>query len=475
VPSVANSEAQVRRAGTVQPSEERFAPLIWTLVVAAYLLAAIGSTPVGITIWDEVDYLAEAQAIREGAPLLDGRSYHPGTGENRPRFPLGWPLLLAPITRAPWPAPFALPVALHLLGTGLFARLLRKRGLSSLWALLYFAQPGSLLFSRTLMAESLSSALCVGMLLAADGRRAGILGLLAASSLVVKPSMALAAIPFVGAWLIFEVPAVRRLRAAFQGAAGALVPLLVWAWLRHANLAGAQNYFAWVTATPSFRHVVLVLVTFTVAWPGLPLSVLRARPSERAGAMGDLVLLLFYKYDYVGPSWAATLVVGVRLLLPAVIMLLPAYAALLSSLPQFLARTTVMALILCALTLPPLFMNTLASRRRVLDAVSSRTLRELRPGCAVGYTPFAVKLLEPFPEHRLLGFADEEALRNELLRGGCVDLLSPRAFLTTHEGRFEDPGFFASLTGRFPKCELERSGAERIVRLYPLGARASCD
>ncbi len=313
------------------------------------------------------------------------------------------------------------------------------------------------------------------MLLAANGRRAGILGLLAASSLLIKPSMALAAIPFVAAWLVFEVPAVQRLRASLQAGAAAFVPLLAWAWLRHADLAGGQNYFAWVTATPSFRHLALVLVTLMVAWPGLPLAILRARPSERAGALADVALLLFYKYDYVGPSWAATLVVGARLLLPAVIMLLPAYAALLSSAPQFLRRAVAVALLLCALVLPPVFMKTLASRRKVLDDVSSRTLRELRPGCAVGYTPFAVKLLEPFPERGFLGFADEATLRSELLRGGCVDLLSPRAFLTTHEGRFEDPGFFASLTQQFPKCELDRSGAERIVRLYPLGALASCD
>jgi hypothetical protein len=446
------------------------------VVVAVYLIGAVCSNPVGITIWDEVHYLGEAQAIRERAPLLDARSYHPGIGEGRPSYPLGWPLLLAPMTRAPWPVLFAMPVALHLLGTALFARLLRKRGLSSLWAMLFFAQPTSLLFSRTLMAEALSSVICVGLLLAANGRRAGILGLLTTLSLLVKPSMALAAIPFAITWLAFEVPVNRRPAAALQATVGALGPLLAWAWLRHEDLAGAANYFFWVTATPSFRHMGLVLVTFAVAWPGLPLAIPRARPSERAGALGDVGLLLFYEYDYLGPSWGATLVIGARLLLPAVIMLLPGYADLLSSSPQFLRRIIMVALLLFALAVPPLFMKTLASRRQALDTVSWSTLRLLRPGCAVGYTPFAIKLLVPFPQLRLLSsIADEATLANELLHGGCVDLLSPSILLTTDERRFADPGFFSRLTRRFPNCGLERPGAERIVRLYPMGALAACD
>ena len=456
--------------------EGRFSPLVWAVVVIVYLLAVTLSQPIGATIWDEVVYFAEAGAIREAAPLLDAHSYRPGTGEGRPGYPLGWPLLLAPTTRAPWPAPFAMPVALHLLGTVLFAHLLRKRGLPSLWALLYFAQPAALLFSRTLMAEALSSALCVGLLLAADGRRAGILGLLATLGLLFKPSMTVAAVPFAAAWLVFEVPIDLRLKAALHTVTGALGPLFVWAWLRRAGVEGAPGYFSFVTATPSLRHVALLLVTLALAWPGLPLAILRARPSERAGVLGNVGVLVFYAYDYVGPGWAATLVIGSRLLLPAVILLLPGYATLLSSLPQTLRAGLAVALLLCSLVLPPQFMSILASRRRALDDTSTRTFRELRPGCAVGYTPFAVKLLVPFPKVRFLGsLADEPALRSELLAGRCVDLVSPRSILTTNQGHFEDPGFFASLTVSFPKCELERAGAERIVRLFPLGAAAFCD
>jgi hypothetical protein len=444
--------------------------------VTTYLLAAIATKPVGVTIWDEVIYFGEARALGKAAPLLDARSYHPGTGEGRPGYPLGWPLLLAPMTHAPWPAPFAIPVALHLLGTALFAHLLRKRGLPSVWALLYFAQPASLLFSRTLMAESLSSVLCLGLLVAADGRRAGTLGVLASVGLLIKPSMTIAALPFVIAWLVWEVPSDRRLGASLKAGVGALIPLLVWAWLRHAGLGGEPGYFSFVTATPSLRHVVLLLVTLAVAWPGLPVAFLRATPSERAGVLGNVAVLVFYSYDYVGPSWAATLVVGSRLLLPAVVLLLPGYALLLSSLPHLVRAGIAWALLLYALVLPPLLMRTLASRRQVLDDVSSRTFRELRPGCAVGYSPFAVKLLVPFPELRFLGsLADESALKSELLGGGCVDLVAPKELLTTNQGSFKDPGFFSSLTSSFPKCEVVRSGAERIIRLYPLGAHASCD
>jgi hypothetical protein len=470
------SELRSRGANWISNLAGKLELLIWIVLVTAYLVAAVCSKPIGVTISDEVFYLAEAQAIGEAAPLKDARSYRPGAGESRPGYPPGWPLFMAPMTRAPWPAPFAIPVALHLLGTGLFAYLLHRRGFSSVWAVLYFAQPASLLFSRTLMAESLSSVLCVGLLLAADSRKSVAVGLLATSGLLIKPSMMFAALPFAAIWLVREVTANWRMKAFLQAAAGALVPVLVWAWSREADLLGTARYLFFVTPIPSLRHVTLLLATLAVAWPGLPLGFLRARPSERAGVIGNVVILIFYGYDYIGPSWSATLVVGSRLFLPAIIMLLPGYAFLLSSLPRSVRRGVVLALLMCALVLPPIFMARLAARRRVLDEVSSATFRELRPGCAVGYTPFAMKLLVPFPKQRFLGsLADEAALREELLRGGCVDLLAPRTDLTTNSGPFWPPGFFASLTAQFPKCEFQRPGTERIVRLYPLGALASCD
>jgi hypothetical protein len=469
-------EAERKKSSVAVSSSGTARAAIWPLVICIYLCAAIFATPVGVTIVDEISYFSEAEVIRNSEPLLEASSYRPSIGEERPHYPLGWPLVLAPTIHAPWPAPFVVPVALHLFGTYLFARLLRRRSLSSLWALLYFAQPASLLFSRTLMAESLSSVLTIALLLAAVPNGAGWLGFLTASSLLVKPSLALAAFPFTVGWLLFEVPIESRRRAAFLAAAGAVLPFLLWVWLLHVGIGGAAGYSAYVRGLPSIRHAALVMGTLAVAWPLLPLGLVLARPAERVGAIGATACLIFFQYDYVGPSPAATLVVGSRLLLPVILLLLPGYAALLSALPMCLKRATVVALVGCGLAFPVPLMEALANRRQALDDIGRQTRAELRTSCLAGYTPFAVKLLVPFPKApQLASVMDEPRLRAALLDGECVDLIAPETLPTTLEGYFEDPGYFRGLLEAFPHCSLERPGAERILRLFPKDRRPHCD
>ena len=70
--------------------------------VAVFLVAGL-SQPRGVTVIDEVDYLTEAQALAAFADLRDRRAYLPRNGGVPwvgPRYPLGWPLLLAPFVRA---------------------------------------------------------------------------------------------------------------------------------------------------------------------------------------------------------------------------------------------------------------------------------------------------------------------------------------------------------------------------------------
>ena len=87
--------------------------------VAVYVAAAALCRPVGVTVRDEVDNFSEAAAVAAGAPLNDAASYRPANNRppfTGPRYPLGWPAVLAPFLRLPWPAPYAAGVLLHLGG-----------------------------------------------------------------------------------------------------------------------------------------------------------------------------------------------------------------------------------------------------------------------------------------------------------------------------------------------------------------------
>ena len=450
--------------------------LVAGLIAGGFIASAAAIRPIGITITDEVRYLTEAQAIAEGRPLLDPASYHPSDGVPSPHYPIGWPAVLAPLTSTGSLGPFFLPVLLHLVGSAMFIIVLRDRGLSGWWAPLYFAQPAHLLFSRTLMADSIASVWTVALMLAAERRRPGWVGFLTVSSSLLKPSLTLAAVPFAAAWLIFEIPRAARIRAIAAATIGALLPAAFWIWLRLVGIGGSAGYAIFVTAMPSAKHITLVLFSFLLAWPFLPIGAIRARPSERVGAGVLLTALLFYQYDYVGPSLAATLVVGSRLELPAIVMLLPGYAVILTSFSERVRTVVLLSLLFAALTFPPLMMRALAARRQFLEDTASKTLATLRPECRWGYTPFATKLLVPYPHSvTLYSIAQEFGLRTALLAGECVDVISPLTQFTTLDGNFEDPGYFMALRDQFAHCSREVSGAARVIRLFPAHSIINCE
>lgn len=424
------------------------------LAVAAaaivYLAAATFCGPAGVTIIDEVSYFTEADAIAAGRDLREPGAYRPGptwVPFEGARYPLAFPALLAPFTRLPWPAPFALNVLLHLAGAALFAEVLRRRGLSRLWALLFLAQPGLLLFSRTLMAEPLAALQTVALLLLAELDEPFWLGLVAGLAPLVKLSQVVVAAPFVLAWLASrQVP--RRLPGALRAALGAALPLALWVahnlWLYGdplrtvggAPLAGPLTAAQWL---------LLGLAQLCVAWPLLPLGALRARGPELIAAATLTLFLAFYEgLHYLGPSLAATLLVGSRLHLPAIVLLLPGYAALLSA--PALRRPALVAVSCAALLLPVPVLRALGQRRAQLAALRERTLAALRPGCSCGYTPFAEKLLVPWPAGLdLHAVQDEPLLAARLAAGGCVDLIAPSTEPTTFQGPPGDPGYFRRL------------------------------
>lgn len=369
--------------------------------MAAFLIAGVAA-PRGVTVIDEVDYLTEAQALAGRRDLRDLRAYLPRNGGGRwegPRYPLGWPLVLALATpsgpgRRASPDLFWPSLLLHLLGAAVLAEVLRRRGLSRRWALLYLAQPSLLLFSGTLMAEPLAGLHTALLLLACDASPV-LLGVVAGFAPWVKLSQVIVAAPFV-------LARCRSPRALSLAALGAALPLAGFValdfYLYGAPLGPGRPGYAGPLAALGWGG--LELAQLAVAWPLLPLAALAARREELVAAACAVVYFAFYdSARYAGANLPMTLVVGARLLVPAIVLLLPGYAALLSKRP----RAAFAALSAVAIAAPLVLFPALARRRRELDTQREALLAGLRPGCSYRYAQDEVrKLLVPWPANAAL-------------------------------------------------------------------------
>ncbi len=444
------------------------------LPVAAgvYLVSAAVVHPVGVTITDEVQYFNEAVAIAGGRSLSERASYVLSTGVSfeGPRYPAGWPALLAPFTRLPWPAVFIVGALLHLLGFWLFSVVLGRRGIDRRWALLYLAQPTLITFSRTLMAEPLAAVQIVVVLLAAELEAPLALGLVAGLAPLVKLSQLLAVGPFVGLWLLRRLKR-GRTRDALLGALGVVPGLALYLGFNHRvyghwlAMEGAPTY---VSAGEATLWLGVGLLQLSFAWPLLPFGALRARAEELAGSIATVLYLALYGYHYRGPNVLATLVVGARLHTAAIVLLLPGYAALLDGSMRW-RRGMLAGLSACALTFPFLIFRGVSRRRDQIEALRAEALAALRPGCVVGYSPFAAKLLLQLPGGLELRGADQSAsLELRIGAGGCVDLIDPLSEPSTYQGAPTSEAFPALL----PLAKEESPGV-KTVRVLHLGEAAS--
>lgn len=441
--------------------------------IAAFAAACLLVHPIGVTIVDEVSYYTEAFAIRHGLPLGRADSYllsHGAVPFIGPLYPAGWPAILAPFTSLRWPWIFAVTPALHILGTGALAMVLKKRGLSPAWALLYLAQPTLLAFSRTLMAEPLAAFQTALLLLAAEIANPFLLGLVAGFAPLVKLSQILIAAPVVAVWL-WRRPSSSRAEATLKAALGATLGVGGFLWFSrnaYGHWLGAGYGPTYASPMQALEWLGLGIAQLSLAWPLLTLGLLRSRAEEAAGVAAPLLYLAFYGYHYQGPSLIATLVVGARLHSSAIVLLLPGYAALISQLGKRFRNWSLVALVAAAIGAPFLIFRAVSDRRLQLEAMRNQMLESLRPDCVVGYSKSSLKLLLPLPPtNGLLGPEDVDGLDSDLRRGACVDLVDLLSEPSTDQHAPSYPDAFEGLIQAWPHRDLSPSNEIRVLWLNP--------
>ena len=359
--------------------------LLWA-GVALWLVVLLLTWPMALSFGDEVAYLGQARLLLDGQirPQLDSAGlWFPGPTGLMTKYPLFPALLLMPLL-AIHPRTVFLFSVMATVGLIWFAsRVLRSWGRAPGWALLLLAHPGIVILSRTAMADVPFAAAAVGAWWTLNrGRPVVAAALLAFLVMLKAPGVGLGSLLVAGcgaAWwrkgMLRNTEVMRRLIIAgiclVVGlvCAGALTLLTTGRpGLGYSGMHGAKPFSLDYLPTSGWTHLVsLVLCP--------PLLLGGALPYWKKRELGPLfviagfaVLMSTYFFVDWGPSWAESLVLSQRLILPVVAFLLIGYAELAASLLarlRFDARWALVILGVLALA--------------VTGGISSRHLRWQRP------------------------------------------------------------------------------------------------
>ena len=268
---------------------------VWALC-AVYLLGVMLWYPAGFLIQDEVGYYRQALAFLQGAPLLGG--VLPG------EYPGGTAALMVPFLWLPGKASFFLAGAFYLLASvSLLASVLRRQGVSPLFALLLLVYPAALLASRTAMSEGPSLfiiSLFIYLLYGTHtSARLLLIGLLGGLAVWFRESNLLITLPFVGV-LFLQTKSTNRWLLPLGVLLGVAVRLLSSQWqfgdpwyLKYQGPYDFGLHHLWHNG-PVYILMLLVLVPFGL-W-----AVVRYRGNYRWAIATAVfaVLLLYSCYGY---------------------------------------------------------------------------------------------------------------------------------------------------------------------------------
>ncbi len=387
----------------VTDSADHSLPRPFVFVLASLLLFGIYlAYPCAVTIEDEVYYLGHAHAISHGRLIPSVADPYPdisAAGRVRIKYPSGWPMLLAPAMRYSPHLALAMNGLFHLLSMGVFALLLKRRKLSMGYSFLYLLQPGLLLYSRTAVAEGATLFLILSGLWAVEARRyfwaGAILGLALSvrlSAFVVGGTLAAA--------LIFQALLRRRpwgepisYLGGYCLTAG-LAPLNYWLtqgtfWPRVYLTPGTASFAPELFGS----HLLFYVAILSLLYPGMLLGFFKNTGLERTVVLAVILFQSLYFFVDTGRLWFETLVIGQRLVLPAVVILLLGYAEWLEEirrrwfrwLPHLVCSAAGVSLLLIAIRLGN-FQKGLADVAREID-------KHIPAGATLEYDPLAMKLV----------------------------------------------------------------------------------
>lgn len=324
---------------------------ILMLGAAAWLVITVATWPGALSFGDEVGYVGQARMLLHGRlrPDADDVAVRvPAPGGPVAKYPPAYSAVLAPFVALWPPAVFAVSMGSLLLLVWLAALILESWGRRPWWALLFFVHPTFVILARTTMADVPLSAAALGAWFAHRRGRAGLVAVLCALAVLCKPTGAFIAAGLgIGALLerwLAKRSAKEALAAALPAALGGACGLGLALVLN--RVANGTFVYAYVGALRgvahpwSLRHVAHAgadrMIALLLLPPGLVLGfipLLKRRDLAAATTVAVYVVALsMYYFVDEGRTWAESLVLWPRLVLPAAAILLVGYGALLDGL-----------------------------------------------------------------------------------------------------------------------------------------------
>jgi hypothetical protein len=314
-----------------------------------WLIAMLLTWPVALSFGDEVGYLGQARLLLEGrvrpVPGVPGVWATTPAGLI-PKYPLFFPLLIAPAFAISPRAVFALGVAAAIALAWIASRVLRSWNRDPLWGLLLLAHPTIVILSKTLMTDVLMTLFVVAAWWSFKrGSRPLTIALFAATVAIKPTGVVIGGALIAGEALslyLAEKPSTRRfiqrlspavIGLLLGGMVAAALNLLAHGglWYGYREGDGGRTFFSpTFLPTSGKTHLKSLLLC-------PPLLLIGVWPYWRRRDWGPLFViagltLMMSVYFFVdwGRGWLESLILSQRLILPAVGFLLIGYAGCLA-------------------------------------------------------------------------------------------------------------------------------------------------
>jgi hypothetical protein len=355
--------------------------------------------PRAVTIIDEVYYLGQAHALADGRITPDAQDPFPtDDGKPRVKYPLGWPLALAPFMLVSTDLALAVSGFCHLAAMGIFALLLRRRGLPILYSVLFLFQPGLYFYSRTSMAESFVVLITMAALFAAEHRRWIWVGVFLGLAVNIR----LGAVVLCGGYGIYLVLSFmnQKIRGSVVAASllGMSLPLFLLP-LHYSATSGVGaptvylNEIQWGSSLQTLlQNGGFYGISLLLLYPGLLFALKRATRFERT-LIGTLLLFhSAYFFHDSSRTLLESLIVGQRLILPAIAILLLGYAAMIESTAKWFRAAPALILGIAFVGAWGVGLR-FGQYQEEFHAAARQIDRALPEGASLAYDPEASKLL----------------------------------------------------------------------------------
>ncbi len=404
----------------------------WLGIVLAAAVA-LSFLPTSIVNGDEYFYAGQALTLARGRIV-------PADGDGLPvpqlpaaaafKYPIGWPMLLAPARLVSFRAMFVVTLLAHLAGGAAVARILVRRGLPSWLNAVYLFHPVAWLYSRTLMSDAPATAALLVAIDAWENRDR----IACAIALGLAPAMRLAnliALAGFGAAVLPE--AKRRWRdvaaagvsvAAFVGLQVAVTHHLAGGFFSTPYAASIGRLLDGAMAIDNallYSAGLLFLPPFSLFW-----AIARRGTVDRwaAAAVPVLVFFVAYAFHDAAANPLHTLVGGQRLVLPAHAALLVATCRAWAAWRPFRMRSFVLAAGVAAGVVGCLAMRTLEQRY----APAVEVLRECKARrIAYNTNAHRVALSLDADEYRLVDGRDPARLGDLVILGKRFETNRPQS------------------------------------------------